>query len=186
MCAVPIAASVIDKRKYYRKGDVIGFLDSDGATSLMDALCRKHREANEGAIARAKREYYHARWVRNLQEDIAELNEWLVSEEWPLGPDTEDRLHEYSNACRNLQEAGRKIPRPPDDAWWVIEDPEQRDQAHRKAYQKYLRETISSLQRNLETFTFVASEWAPLTEPEVLERAKANLRAFEEELERIS
>lgn len=186
MCALPVTARLIDKRKYYRKGDVIRFLDSDESTHLMDLLRTKHRDANEGAIERAKQEYYEARWIRSLQEEVAELNEGLMFEEWPLGPDTEDLLHAYGKACRNLQEAGRKIPRPPEGAWWVIEDPEQRDQAHRKAYQDSLREAIPRVKRDLETFTFIASEWGESTEAEVLEHKKAYLRELEEDLERTS
>lgn len=99
------------------------------------------QEAEFEADKRARSGVPH---VEDVPYDIEEREEELKHAPWPASEDVEEMRQEVLA----LRLKYPKIKRPK-EAWWLIDEDDKRDQAHRKCRAKILEDSIQSSERRL-------------------------------------
>lgn len=148
MCQIPVNPIVIKGRKFYRKGAILDWAETDLGINLLLEL-----RAKNTSIGRARRnrsaayDHYYTGdngpderkridlQIRRLNSELAELDRQLYFAPWPESIET-GKLRELAVETYNrLSKLKRRKPRRYGFRWWLIADEETRSKAHRENFE---------------------------------------------------
>lgn len=179
MSQIPVIPLMIDKRKCYRKSEILDWAIAE-QTKGKDNLLLKLRAENssigryEKAWSKAydQSTYYGVNGIdergrpdlqiERLLDELNELEREFAYNDWPESADkvscrdlavmTLNRLLELKNKCNYHQKKELEIFK---SRWWYIENDEKRAEAHKLFFEDNEREDISEMQDDFDEVVFL-------------------------------
>jgi hypothetical protein len=148
MCQIPVIPIVIKGRKYYRKGAILDWAETDLGINLLLELRAKNTSIGRARRSRsAAYDHYYTGdngpdergrtdlQIKRLNRELGELDIQLYFAPWPESIETA-KLRELAVETYNrLSQLKRRKPRRYRYSWWLIADEETRSKAHRENFE---------------------------------------------------
>lgn len=172
MHLIPVAPIMIEKRKCYRKSDILDWALSNDGKLLLEELCSKNSSIGKAIKAQSAAldviTGFNGRdESKNKDAQIKRLYRELESHErelrhatWPESEKTARTCELACAAFKRLSQLKRRQPRKFKYRWWVIDDPEKRSNALKDKYRNDLMFDI----RYFQNAVHIPAEDIPLDE----------------------
>jgi len=147
MCRIPVKPLMIKGRKYYRKGAILDWAETDLGMNLLLELRAKNTSIGRAGRNRsaAYQHYYTGSngpdergrkdlQIRRLTKELWELDSLLYFAPWPESIETVKSRELAVETYNRLAQLKQRKPSRYGYSWWLIADDEARSKAHRKNF----------------------------------------------------